>query len=281
MPGDKPEDKPEDTTDDTSTDDTTEESDDTSDDSESEEESSDDDSEESDDSEEESDDSDEVESGKKQIRAYFADPKSIPKELRPAFKAMQAQFTRRMQTATASVKKAEAFDQIVADPEFRTWAEQRAARLKRGTNRRTEETEDDSEEDDTDNGKPLTGKALQDAINKGIAKALSPMLKQQQDAKDAQDAANFKKTHPDWLVYKDEILELLDKHPTLSYEEAYDWASGNTDRAENRKRSVESKKKANISKPNKTQGKETIDKNKKMSVMDAYNLAKKMLGSKK
>ena len=204
-------------------------------------------------------------------KKYFTDPNSLPKELRGAFKRMQGNYTRRMQEATLGIKKAQAFDQLIMDPEFRDFMEKKRTGVI--TKSKSANKADDSEDEDED--APITRKSLRSEI----ANAMSPMLKQRQDDEMREEAKQFRKDNPDWEMFKEPMMEILSKHPSLSYQDAYELASAKENKHLSSKESLEAKKRANIKKPSKTQGKEVTKKG-RMTIAEAYELAKKKVGLK-
>lgn len=221
-----------------------------------------------DDSQEDQDDSKEDDEDSEDIsKKYFTDPDSLPKELRGAFKKMQAVYTRRMQEASLGARKAKAFDQLVLDPEFRQWMETRKNAALKGSRKVNENNEDEDEDEDT----PITKKSLRAELSK----IQSVLVKDKQEEKLREEAKQFKKDNPDWEIYKDEILEIMENHPTMGYQDAYDYAKYKS----SADTSVERKRKANINKPSRTTGKE-IHKKGKMTVQQAFEEAKRKLGIK-
>lgn len=220
---------------------------------------------------EESDDEEDI------SKQYFTNPDSLDPKLRGAFKRMQGIFTKRMQEATTSVKKAQAFDQLVLDPEFREWMEERHNRVNGKSTSRKSSKEDDSDDDDEDDDTPMTRKALRKELQ-GLFKGIKEEDTQREQAISLKkEAEQFKKDNPDWEIYKEHILNILEKHPTLSYQDAYDLAAREDFKREDTKKSMESKKKANVNKPNRVVGK-NVQKKGKMTVTEAFNAAKKSLG---
>ena len=219
---------------------------------------------------EKSDDSEDI------TKQYFTDPDSLDPKLKGAFKKMQGVFTKKMQEATLGIKKASAFDQLVLDPEFRAWMEERHNRATgKSTSKKTsDDTEDDdSEDDDTPMTKAAFRKEFQNML-KGIEQ--EGTQKEQAENMKA-EAAQFKKDNPDWEIYKEPIMSLIERHPTLSYQDAYDLAVREDTKKANKKETIETKKRANINKPNKVTGK-TTEKKGKMTVREAFELSKKSLG---
>jgi hypothetical protein len=225
-------------------------------------------------SEEDTDDSEDI------SKIYFTDPDSLDPKLRGAFKKMQGVFTKKMQEATLGIKKASAFDQLVLDPEFRAWMEERHNRASGKTSSKKttrEDDDDDSSDDDEDEDTPMTRKALRTELQ-GIFKTIAQEGNKKEQAEAMKsEAAQFKKDNPDWEIYKEPIMSLIERHPTLSYQDAYDLAVREDSKKENKKETMETKKRANINKPSKTTGK-TTEKKGKMSVREAFDLAKKSLG---
>jgi len=208
-------------------------------------------------------------------KKYFTDPKSIEPKIRGAFKKMQGQYTRKMQELSQGIEKSRAFDQLILDPDFRAWMEQRKGN--RATNKQEIEQDDDNGDDED---APLTRKALKSEI----AKALEPIRKDREDEKREryqqqlrQQADIFRKANPDWEIYKHEIIDLMNSHPTLTYKQAYKLAIEEDEDSPEEKDSMDRKRKGNISKPSKTSAKDVEEKKGKMSIMDAYHAAKKKL----
>jgi len=227
------------------------------------------------DSEESKDSGDKESDEDKKIAAQqFLDPKSIPKELMPAWKKMQSTFTRKSQILSTGIKKAEAFDVLIGDPGFRAFMEARKTGTKFVMNAgKNKKDDDDSDEDDD---KPLTKKDLKAILN---AERQGTNLAQQEETI-RKEAEQFKKEHTNWELHKDSLMEILGNNPTLSYEDAYVLATKEERNLLDKKTSSESKKSQNSKKPNRTQGKEGQKKGKGMTVNDAFEMAKRTLGMK-
>jgi hypothetical protein len=210
-------------------------------------------------------------------KIYFTNPDSLDPKLRGAYKKMQGVFTKKMQEAALGIKKASAFDQLVLDPEFRAWMEERHNRVNgKVTSKKTSREEDDSEDDDEDDT-PMTRKALRAELEGVFKNIAQEGNKKEQAEAMRQEAAQFKKDNPDWEIFKDPIMNLIERHPTLSYQDAYDLAVREENKKENREETMKTKKRANINKPSKTTGK-TTERKGKMTVREAFDLAKKSLG---
>jgi hypothetical protein len=209
-------------------------------------------------------------------KIYFTDPDSLDPKLKGAFKKMQGVFTKKMQEAALGVKKASAFDQLVLDPEFRAWMEERHNRANgKTTSKKTSRESDDSDDEDDDT--PMTRKALRAELEGLFKNIAQEGTKKEQAEAMRTEAVQFKKDNPDWEIYKEPMMALIERHPTLSYQDAYDLAVREDNKKTNSKETNETKKRANINKPNKVTGK-TTEKKGKMTVREAFDLAKKSLG---
>jgi|SRR3990170_186275 len=229
-----------------------------------------------DDSDDEDDDSeDDAEEGGKEdlLKQYSKDPASVPKELRSVVKKLLGSYTRKMQDASLVVRQAAAFNELIVDPEFRRWVEERKRGILSKSKSRRDSNDSDDEDDDED--KPLSRKDFKAMM--AAQKNEDNLSKQQVAWK--KEADRFKKDNPDWEIYKEEMGEVLDRNPGLSYEEVYLLASREDREKISKKDTFKSKKGANIHRPNRTQGKEG-EKKGKMKFMEAYELAKKKLGLK-
>ena len=208
----------------------------------------------------------------------FMDPKTVPKELQGHFKKMVAVFTRQMQGISSAKKKAVALDRLMAHPDFQEFLRSYQGdktTLRKNGNRNREEVEEDDEEDDS----PLTKAELRRMIREEVKGGIDPMIREREDNEMRKEAKAFKAANPDWELYKDAMLELIDQNPNLSYKQAYRLAREDDDETDNEKERILAKKRAKIRKPSPTGGKEPIKKG-KMSFAEAARLASKTLGIK-
>src|SRR5258706_8440702 len=147
-----------------------------------------------------------------------------------------------MQAATFGIKKASAFDQLVLDPEFRAWMEERNNKVAGKTSSRKESKETEDDDDDENDDAPMTRKALRTELEGLFKNIANEGNKKEQAEAMKSEAAQFKKDNPDWEIYKDSILGLIEKHPTLSYQDAYDLAAKEDNKKTNNKETNETKK---------------------------------------
>lgn len=202
---------------------------------------------------------------------YFQDPASVPKELRGAFKKMQGVFTRRMQDISLKERKANALDALLMDPDIRNVVEAKQRGESVAPSRKVSKNDDDEGDDDA----PLTKKDLVAMFQQMTGK----QRQEQQAQQFAREAQEFKQNNPDWQIYATDLEEVLTKHPTLSYQEAYDLITKPERTASKKKENLDSKKRAaKGSKPSTTGAREPApDTNKRMSFQEAAQLALRQL----
>lgn len=242
---------------------------DTEDDTNEEEEAAEDDSEEAaedsgDDEEEDTDDagSDDL------LRQYARDPKSVKPELRGAVKKLLGSYTRKMQAASRVLEHATAFQQLIQDPGFKKWVKQRQTELSGKKGRNNEDDDEDSGDSDS--------KLTRDSIREEIRAALS---ERNADEESQKEFSQFKKDNPDWKVYRFDMHDLMGKHPTLSFQDAYDWITKGSKTSSKRNKLKRDKKEANLEKPNRTGARGVVGKPKgKMTIRRAMEIAAKKLG---
>lgn len=247
--------------------DDTEESD--SEDTDEEEEATEDDSEETEDSGgDEEEDTDDEDASTDLLRQYARDPKSVKPELRGAVKKLLGSYTRKMQAASRVLEHATAFQQLIQDPGFKKWVKQRQTEL---SGKKRKENEDD-DEDSGDSDSKLT----RDSIREEIRAALS---ERNADEESQKEFTQFKKDNPDWKVYRFDMHDLMGKHPTLSFQDAYDWITKGSKSSSKRNKLKRDKKEANLEKPNRTGARGQVGKPKgKMTIRRAMEIAAKKLG---
>lgn len=166
--------------------------------------------EESEDSTEESTDESSDSEEKAPKAELFFDPKKLPEELKPTFKKMQASFTKRMQIASLSVKKAEAFDNLTKMPEFQTWLEQQQT----GT---TTTSRKDSKGEEAEGEKSDSVRAI---IREELTKIVGPVKAKVEDREVREEFEQFQQDYPFYLNFEPQLKEVLTKRPNLTYEEA-------------------------------------------------------------
>lgn len=172
----------------------------------------------------------------------FFDPKGLSPELEPAYKQMQAAFTKKTQGLADYRKKSESLDQLVQYKPFVDWYNRHVsgtdeARKEQPAPKQPESKppapqglfDDLSDEEyqllSSDKGK--FGKYMQSKIADMAAQVAGPMAQQAQQKvqylENLSTIERFGQEHPDFweLDGKGLIEPLLEKHPGLGIEEVY------------------------------------------------------------
>lgn len=209
------------------------------------------------------DNSDESEDEEEEKPSLFFNPNKLPPELKPVFKRMQASFTRKMQALSDERKtlgpKAAAFDNLVADAGFRQWYESR-------------QNGGAGEDDEAGDGSSTV-------TDPHMARRMQALERRDLERQAAMEFKDFTAKHPEWENYQADMTELMEKNPSLTYEDAfklatYEDAQKNGSRA--RLDKLGAKRRANSNKPSSSQG--DVPPPRARSVQEAFNMAKKQLG---
>ena len=134
----------------------------------------------------------------------FMNPNELPPELKPAFKKMQASFTRAMQKLSGERDKIELADKLLENPK-------EALRILSEKAGITVDTPRPADSPASDTEKWVQEKALA---------AIQPMLKQlgsELASVKVQLAETYlTNMHPDWYLYENEMGALIKQHPSLA-----------------------------------------------------------------
>lgn len=215
---------------------------------------------------EEADTGDDSDDGGDLLRQYARDPKSVKPELRAAVKKLLGSYTRKMQAASRVLDHATAFQQLTQDPGFKKWVKQRQLELSKGRKR------EDDDEDDSDNKSGLTRETLREEVRAALAERNA-------DEDSQKEFTQFKKDNPDWKVYRFDMHDIMGKHPTYTFQDAYDHVTRSNKSSAKRNKLKKDKKDANSEKPNKTGARGAVGKPKgKMTIRRAMEIAAKKLG---
>lgn len=233
---------------------------------------------------EDGDSGEEGESKKQSKTPNFFDPKNLDPKLKPVWNAMQASFTRQVQRARLSSRKAAAYDQLVANPEFRKWVEDYRASLSGNQGSRTRQRQNGKDSREPD--------AIRAMVDEAVSKAIKPYEEREREAQRSQtkrEFKRFKQRHPDWTLYQDRMDEIMEENPNLNYTRAYRLAKAEVSddddqgngRGEDRDYLRRRKKRANVGQS----GGSSVDKGKQRkeigSIFDAYDEAKADLAKRK
>lgn len=153
--------------------------------------------------EEESGGSEEKETGEKEEKA-FMNPNELPEELKPAFKKMQASFTRAMQKLAGERQKVELAEKILDNPDKAIELIAEAT----GKNIPSSSFESEPTDDETvAYVKNLAMEAIKPLVNQLGSEVAQLKVQLVQTYLDNQ--------YPDWYLYENEMADLLKAHPSL------------------------------------------------------------------
>lgn len=238
----------------------------------------------SDDSSNDGDDSDDGKDEEDRIREIMSDPRKLPKELQPIYKRMQTIMTKRIQAAKESTEKAEALDILLQDPDIRELIESKRTGKFKAKKRQVDEDDDSDDDEDT-----TSSKKLESMIRDAVTEALNPVLTRERQSRQKEQQKEFEaftEKYPDWEMYKEDMYEIIKGNSNLSFVQAYRLAKSDYEESSSQKKLskeelLERKKKLNTRKPNSEGSRGSgEEKKKKMTIWDAFKLAKKQSGYK-
>ena len=149
----------------------------------------------------------------------FFDPKTVPDELKSAYKQMQAAFTKSMQKASESRNKAQFYDQFSADPvgNMQRLAAQYGFQLTRA---QAAQAASGAPPEDLTNWQPNSWQeVLQLAEERAVQKVigqLQPLVAEVQKGKKETIERQLSEIDPAWQQYEGEMIDLLKQVPGLA-----------------------------------------------------------------
>lgn len=153
----------------------------------------------------------------KALEALPKDQQETAKKLLdPLHRAMQKSYTQKMQGAGALMRKARAFDELSANPQFQAWINGTDEPPAKKGRRNAEEDDDESGEDSK-----LTPSAIEKIVERTIARQMSPLIRSEHRKNAAAEWDKLVEDYPQAENYKDEILEVLEEFPRMSYPKAF------------------------------------------------------------
>jgi hypothetical protein len=148
----------------------------------------------------------------------FFDPSTLPPELMPGYKQMQAAFTKKMQGLSGDKAKIEAYNQFMADPvgQMQQMARQMGYSLTRAEaaaaiNQQGQAQAQNWEPQSWDEVIQRTKQAARDEI----MQELQPFLGNVQKVTAQTIERQLSEIDPNWRTYEDDMREKLQRHPTL------------------------------------------------------------------
>lgn len=148
----------------------------------------------------------------------FFDPSAIAEELKPAYKQMQAAFTKKMQGISAHKQKIEAYDQFMRDPigQMQQVASQYGYSLSRAQAAQAIQEQQGQQDQNWEpqSWDEVMSKAEERAEQRIMAK-LQPFLGNVQKQTAATIERQLSEIDPQWRAYEDDMRSMLQQHPTL------------------------------------------------------------------
>ena len=213
----------------------------------------------------------EGEGGEKgKLDTSFMNPNTLPDELKPAFKKMQAAFTKGMQGIASQRDKVKMFDMFSSDPKeaVKMLAAKAGMTVMDGS---VKPSGGEKEETETD-------KYIRKIVREELAPSFESFKKEQAQLKVQTDLAYLDANYPDWYLYEDAMAGLVSKHPTLGrdLDTLYEMAKRADEKGESKQKAAGKTEKV-ITRGSSGRGGVTTPV-KAGSVYEAFQLAKKQSG---
>lgn len=146
----------------------------------------------------------------------FFDPSALSEELKPAYKQMQAAFTKKMQGLSTERQKIEAYNQFMADPigQMQQVARQYGYSLTRAEAAQTLNQQGQSQQWEPQSWDEVMQKAEERAEQRVMEK-LQPFLGNIQKVTAQTIERQLSEIDPNWRSYEDDMRSTLADHPTL------------------------------------------------------------------
>ena len=155
----------------------------------------------------------------------FFDPTQVPEDLKPAYKQMQAAFTKKMQGLSTEKQKIEAYNAFMSNPvgEMQRLAGQYGYTLSRAeAQAMVNQGQQEPQAQQPAQGKnwePQTWDEVLQAAEKRaeqrIMEKLQPLFQNVQQQTASNLERQFDELDPEWRVYEDDMRSNLQRHPTL------------------------------------------------------------------
>ena len=141
----------------------------------------------------------------------FFDPSLLPDdpEIQKAYKSMQGQFTKRMQQFSKEREKIDAYNQFMQNPQesLRRMAQQYGVDL--GQQQQNDKEFAPNDWNDVVNH-------IQEQTKQSIMEQLQPLFSDLHNVKRTSTEQYLDSTYPDWRSYENEMMDLLQEHPSLA-----------------------------------------------------------------
>lgn len=147
----------------------------------------------------------------------FFDPTDLPDELKPAYKQMQAAFTRKTQGLKEQRDKIAAYDAFNADPvgSIQNLAKHYGLNLTRAEAQAAADGASGNGESWQPKSWDEVIKRIQAETRESLLNELEPVLRDVRDTKRSQIERDLDEQVPEWRQYEEEMTAALNAHPTL------------------------------------------------------------------
>lgn len=135
----------------------------------------------------------------------FFDPSELPPELLPAYKSMQAAWTKKTQGLAADRRKIQEYDEFMRDPQ---------GNLQRLMQRFGYSQPQQQEEFNPQSWDDVISQAKQQAIAE-FQQLMAPVMNEIRGWKRNQLESQFDDAFPQWRQYEDEMSQMIQRHPSL------------------------------------------------------------------
>lgn len=144
----------------------------------------------------------------------FFDPSTLTEELKPAYKQMQAAFTKKMQGISGDKQKIEAYNQFMSDPigQMQMVAKQYGYSLTRAE---AAQAMNQGQQGQSQQWEPQSWDEVMTKAEERVMAKLQPFLGNVQKQTAANVERQLSEIDPNWRAYEDEMRSELQAHPTL------------------------------------------------------------------
>jgi hypothetical protein len=164
------------------------------------------------------------ETGPQETDSFF-DPNQVPDDLKPAYKNMQAAFTKKMQALAENRQKVEAYDAFTANPmgELQRLATQYGYQLTPAQQQAVAEAAQNETDWQPQSWQEVESKISRSAVDQAkeeLMQQFGPIINQVQSLKQSSIENQLSEIDPTWQQYESEMATNLNSHPTLANDPA-------------------------------------------------------------
>lgn len=158
-----------------------------------------------------------------QAEDTFFDPTSLPEELTPAYKQMQAAYTKKMQAIAQDRQKIQAYDAFSQNPvaEIQRLATMYGIQIgQQGQQPTAQQQETEWQPQSWQEVEQRISEAAFERAKSELAKEYAPMVSQVKEMRQADIERQLYEIDPTWQNYEDQMAANLQEHPTLASDPA-------------------------------------------------------------